>query len=224
MNKAIFFKEWIKIRWYFLLMSLILVGFTLYAILRINRVVSFKGADHLWAILLTRETVFVEQLTYLPLLCGTLLAIVQFIPEMTLKRLKLTLHLPYPQQKMILMMLGIGLMHLVVLFALQNGILLGYLQGDLPMELVSRILLTAMPWFVCGLGAYLFTAAICMEPTWKVRVINALLFAGVARLHFLSTTPEAYNGFIGLLLIVALCVTLLSLRSLFRFKEGCQDL
>lgn len=55
MNKAIFFKEWIKTRWYFLMMSLVFVGFTLYAILRINRVVSFKGTDHLWAILLTRK-------------------------------------------------------------------------------------------------------------------------------------------------------------------------
>lgn len=223
MNKAIFFKEWLKTRRYFLLMGIVSAGFTLYAILRIARVVSFKGAEHLWAILLTRETVFIETLTFLPLICGILLAIVQFVPEMTQKRLKLTLHLPYPQQKMIFMMLGIGLLLLSVLFGAQNLVLAGYLQSIVPAELVSRILLTSLPWFICGLSAYLFTAAVCLEPAWQMRAVNALVFAGTARLHFLSTTPEAYNSFIGLLFCVAICTALLPLRSVGRFKEGCQD-
>lgn len=223
MNKAIFFKEWLKTRWYFLAMSLVSVGFTIYAILRINRVVSFKGAGHLWSVLLTRDTVFVEQLACLPLLCGMLLAVAQFVPEVTLKRLKLTLHLPYPQRRMILMMSGMGLLMLTLLFVLQAGMLVGYLQSVVPVELVSRIMLTSLPWFACGWGAYLFTAAICLEPTWKMRLMNALVFAGMARLHYLSAVPEAYDHFVAWLCLADLCVILLPLRSVSRFREGCQD-
>lgn len=61
----------------------------------------FQGGSHLWEILLSRDVVFIETLTYIPLLAGLLLAIVQFVPEMQQKRLKLTLHLPYPQNRML---------------------------------------------------------------------------------------------------------------------------
>ena len=43
---AIFYKEWIKTRWYFLLAVLATLGFTGYCMLRINRVVEMKGAAH----------------------------------------------------------------------------------------------------------------------------------------------------------------------------------
>lgn len=96
---AIFFKEWIKTRWYLLLACIVTLGFAGYSMLRINRVVELKGAAHVWEVMLSRDAVFVNLLEYVPLLVGILLALVQFIPEMYHKCLKLTLHLPYPQLK-----------------------------------------------------------------------------------------------------------------------------
>ena len=49
---AIFYKEWIKTRWYFLLAVLATLGFTSYCMLRINRVVEMKGAAHVWEVML----------------------------------------------------------------------------------------------------------------------------------------------------------------------------
>ena len=66
MNKAIFFKEWIKTRGLFFIALLVSLCFAGYVMMRINRVITFKGADHLWAILLSRDTVFIELLQYLP--------------------------------------------------------------------------------------------------------------------------------------------------------------
>ena len=54
MKKAIFFKEWIKTRWYLLAALVVFVSYTLYLILRVGNAIEFKGAAHLWAILLTR--------------------------------------------------------------------------------------------------------------------------------------------------------------------------
>ena len=116
MNKAIFFKEWIKTRGLFFIALLVSLCFAGYVMMRINRVITFKGADHLWAILLSRDTVFIELLQYLPLIIGALFASSQFIPEMTQKRLKLTLHLPYPQQRMILLMLLAGVAQISIVF------------------------------------------------------------------------------------------------------------
>ena len=223
MTKAIFHKEWIKTKGYFYIMLLASLCFTGYSLLRMNRVVSFKGADHIWALLLTRDTIFIETLKYLPLAIGATLAAAQFIPEMQQKRLKLTLHLPYPQQQMILFMLLAGVIQLLVIFLVQYIVLWIYLKQIIAAELVSRILLTASVWYIGGLALYLLTAWICLEPTWKIRIINLLLTAGIIRILFLQDTPEAYNGFLLSLIIFTLLCTVLSLRSVIRFKEGCQD-
>ena len=201
MIKAIFYKEWIKMRWFCLVAALFLAGFTAYALLRVQRVITFKGAAHIWEVMLEKEVVFIDILQYLPVLLGVLLALVQFIPEMTHKRLKLTLHLPFPQRKMILLMMGVGLAALAVLSAVQAFVLWCYFHTLLAPELVSRILLTSLPWYIGGITAYSLTSWICLEPTWKRKILNFFISCGIIRIFFLSNVPQAYDGFIWILLL-----------------------
>lgn len=223
MIKAIFYKEWIKMRWFCLVAALFLAGFTAYALLRVQRVITFKGAAHIWEVMLEKEVVFIDILQYLPVLLGVLLALVQFIPEMTHKRLKLTLHLPFPQRKMILLMMSVGLAALAVLSAVQAFVLWCYFHTLLAPELVSRILLTSLPWYLAGLALYPLAAWVCLEPTWRRRVADILVAVGVCRLFFLSETPQAYDGMLPWLLVLLLCVLFFPLLSVYRFKQGCQD-
>lgn len=220
MQKAIFFKEWIKARRYFWGTAAVSLCFVVYVLLRLNRVVEFKGAAHLWEILLTKNTVFIELLEYIPLAIGILLAVAQFVPEMLQKRLKLTLHLPFPQQRMILSMVLAGILMLAVIFAVHYLILWGYLMYVLAPELWIRILLTALPWYLAGFAAYLFTAWICLEPVWKRRGIYALIAAAVLRIFFVSDMPEAYNCMLWILLFWTIGITGFSLLSVNRFKQG----
>ena len=223
MIKAIFYKEWIKMRWFCLVAALFLAGFTAYALLRVQRVITFKGAAHIWEVMLEKEVVFIDILQYLPVLLGVLLALVQFIPEMTHKRLKLTLHLPFPQRKMILLMMGVGLAALAVLSAVQAFVLWCYFHTLLAPELVSRILLTSLPWYLAGLALYPLAAWVCLEPTWRRRVADILVAVGVCRLFFLSETPQAYDGMLPWLLALLLCVLFFPLLSVYRLKQGCPD-
>ena len=223
MIKAIFYKEWIKMRWFCLVAAPFLAGFTAYALLRVQRVITFKGAAHIWEVMLEKEVVFIDILQYLPVLLGVLLALVQFIPEMTHKRLKLTLHLPFPQRKMILLMMSVGLAALAVLSAVQAFVLWCYFHTLLAPELVSRILLTSLPWYLAGLALYPLAAWVCLEPTWRRRVADILVAVGVCRLFFLSETPQAYDGMLPWLLALLLCVLFFPLLSVYRFKQGCQD-
>ena len=101
MEKALCYKEWIKTRYYYFLAILVSWGMTGYCILKINRAITMKGAPHLWEVMLGKDVVFIDLLTYLPLLIGIFLAWVQFVPEMQQNRLKLTLHLPVSQYKTI---------------------------------------------------------------------------------------------------------------------------
>ena len=145
---AIFYKEWIKTRWYFLLAVLATLGFTGYCMLRINRVVEMKGAAHVWEVMLQRDVIFIDMLQYIPLIAGILMAIVQFVPEMQRKCLKLTLHLPYPELKMTGNMLLSGLVLLLVCFASNFLLMEVYLNGILAHELKNHILLTALTWYL----------------------------------------------------------------------------
>ena len=155
---AIFYKEWIKTRWYFLLAVLATLGFTGYCMLRINRVVEMKGAAHVWEVMLQRDVIFIDMLQYIPLIAGILMAIVQFVPEMQRKCLKLTLHLPYPELKMTGNMLLSGLILILVCFASNFLLMEVYLNGILAHELKNHILLTALTWYLAGISGYLLVA------------------------------------------------------------------
>lgn len=220
---AIFYKEWIKTRWYLLLALLVTLGFAGYSMLRINRVASMKGVEHVWEVMLARDTVFVDLLEFIPLLVGILLALVQFVPEMHHKCLKLTLHLPYPQLRMINLMLLYGLVVLLICFAANYLLMTVYMQGVLAPELYSRILLTVLPWYLAGIAAYLLISWICLEPAWKRRVLNLVISVLLLRIFFLAPAPEAYNAFLPWLAIYTLLTASLSWLSIARFKAGEQD-
>ena len=207
---AIFYKEWIKTRWYFLLAVLATLGFTGYCMLRINRVVEMKGAAHVWEVMLQRDVIFIDMLQYIPLIAGILMAIVQFVPEMQRKCLKLTLHLPYPELKMTGNMLLSGLILLLVCFASNFLLMEIYLNGILAHELA-------------GISGYLLVAWICLEPAWKRRILNLIIAVLLLRIFFLSPMPEAYNKFLPYLVVYTLLTASFSWLSIVRFKAGKQD-
>lgn len=220
---AIFYKEWIKTRWYFLLAVLATLGFTGYCMLRINRVVEVKGAAHVWEVMLQRDAIFIEMLQYIPLIVGILMAVVQFVPEMQRKCLKLTLHLPYPALKMTAHMLLAGSVLLLACFATNFLLMELYLSSVFAHELKNHILLTALTWYLAGLAGYLLVSWICLEPTWKRRIPNLVIAVLLLRIFFLSPTPEAYNSFLPYLLVYTVLTASFSWLSVVRFKTGKQD-
>lgn len=223
MIHAILLKEWIKWKRFGLLALFLNLCFTFYALLRLNRVINFRGVTHLWEILLIKEVVFIDILQYLPLLTAVLAGIIQFVPEMQQKRLKLTLHLPFPQGRMITTMTGFGLAGISIIFILQYILLSVYLYPILAAELVNRILLTALPWFLAGITAYLFTVWICIEPTWKRRIVDMLIATGTLRIFFLSDSPQAYDSMLFTLILFIFCIFYFPWLSVKRFITGKQD-
>lgn len=220
---AIFYKEWIKTRWYFLLAVVTTLGFSGYCMLRINRVAELKGVAHVWEVMLQRDVVFVDLLQYVPLLVGILMAIVQFVPEMHRKCLKLTLHLPYPELKMVGTMLFSGVILLLICFAASFLLMEVYLGGVLAPELKNHILQTALPWYLAGISGYLLVSWICLEPAWKRRILNLVITVFLLKIFFLSDTPEAYNAFLPWLVVSTLLTASFSWLSILRFKAGKQD-
>lgn len=223
MWKAIVYKEWIKTRRYLFGALLLTAGFAGYGLLRLYRAVELMGAGHIWEVMVTRNAVFIDPIKFVPLLAGLLLAVVQFVPEMQRKCLKLTLHLPVPALATLGAMLVFGLAALSVLFGI--GVAIVGL-GPLPViarELAGNILCTALPWFLAGMAAYLLGAWVILEPTWRLRAVNILMSLLVLRLFFLGEVPHAYDGFLPLLAMLTACTASLSWISVVRFMAGRQD-
>lgn len=223
MERAILFKEWIKTRRVFAMALILTLAMTAYVILMMNRLIELKGVDHLWLIMLMKDNSFIEILKYVPVAVGLAVAVAQMVPEMVQKRLKLTLHLPYPQLRMVALMLLTGVLELMVIYAVQILAIWIYDMSILPVELVGRVLLTALPWYMAGFTAYLFATAVCLEGTWYMRTILILLGVAVLFIFFLQPAMEAYNGMICEMLIFMFLLTILSFGSIMRFKEGRQD-
>jgi len=221
--KALFYKEWIKTRWFFLAAALVSLTLCEYCLLNISRITELKGAVHVWEVMLTRDAIFIQLIRFVPFLIGILASLVQFVPEMQQKRIKLTLHLPYSQNKSIGTMLLFGILLLTIIFFLNFLFLIVYLNQVFALELVSRIILTAFVWYLAGFLSYLLTIWICLEPTWKRRMINLLIAVALLRVFFLSETPEVYNTFLPFMVLYTVIVSILPLWSVQRFKDGTQD-
>ena len=153
---------------------LVTIGKTGYSRGRIDSVIGLIGMEHLWQVMLERDVIFIDLQMYIPLIIGVLLAIVQFVPEMQQSRLKLTLHLPYPHYRIIAVMLLYGMLVLLVCFTFNFIFMTVYFIEILAGELVKHILMTALTWYVAGFTGYLLTAWVCLEPTWKRRILNII--------------------------------------------------
>lgn len=223
MEKAILYKEWLKTRAYCLLALIASCAMVAYCLLKMQYVISMKGMDHLWIVMMERDAVFIDRLTYMPLVVALLLAVVQFVPEMQQKRLKLTLHLPYPHFLNITMMLLWGTACLTLCFGLHFAGMWLYMRSIIQPEMYGHVLLTALPWYVAAYMAYYFTAWIVLEPTWKRRIVNTAIAIAATGVCFLSATPEAYNRMMPLLIVYTLLCFFLPMLSVQRFMEGRQD-
>jgi hypothetical protein len=123
MIRAIFYKEWLKLRLYWGLALLVNAGLITYLLLSLRSTLLSSGIVETWATMIGRDVMMVNQLMYLPLVTGVVLALCQWLPEMQIKRIRLTLHLPLDYTASIGMMLLSSLCGLTLLFALDATVL-----------------------------------------------------------------------------------------------------
>jgi len=120
-------------------------------------------------------------------------------------------------------MQGYGVCVLVLLFALQSLSLLLFLGHYLVIDVVWRILFSMLTWFCAGVCAYLWTSALCLEPSWKMKVIEVVLMGAVLSSFYLSSAQMAYrSGILPMFVVTTLLASLLIHYSVRRFKDGVQ--
>lgn len=220
--KALSYKEWMKTRKLVGGWILLLAAVSVYAYIDLTYTIRMNEAVNVWFGILFQGTSVFALLMYLLPLAGITLAIVQFVPEMTQKRFKLTLHLPASESRLVSSMLLFGYGVLGVLYLCCLVFLSLLVSRVLPFEGVSMMLSQVLPWTAAGLAGYGFTAWICIEPCWKQRAMNMLMAAGLLSVCFVSVYPEAYAGFGWGMAVLVAASFVFPFYSCIRFKQGVQ--
>lgn len=218
--KHLLYKEWIKTRWYAavgLAGSLIL---SVYACIDAVSMLHDMGGAFFYSTLLTGNIALMTQLKYLPLAIALLIGLPQFLPEITNKRIRLTLHLPVGSTAVVYTMVLYGLAVFCCTLLPALLITTATLAASFPAEVVVATLQTLLPWLLGGMTAYFFTAMIAFEPVWKFRFGYILIAYFTLRFFYLGYGVGNAVTAYPLLLVITLVSSLAVIYTSHRFNKG----
>lgn len=195
---------------------------SVYTFINLDHDIRLAGAESSWYGYIFQNLSLAPLFAWIPVLAGLAVALAQFVPEMTNKRLKLTLHLPASETHIMCNMLLYGAVALLLLYAVFEVVMAVGMSFYFPSVLVGRMLCQHLPWLSAGIAAYGFTAWVCIEPQWKQRVWNVLIALAGLSVLFLSLVPGIYVHFGWGMAGIAVLALLFPLYSCARFKEGIQ--
>ncbi|MCW7753552.1 hypothetical protein OOT00_06060 [Desulfobotulus sp. H1] len=220
MWQSLFMKEWLKLRWYFTAALLVNLGVCMKIFLDIRQIIHMEHAEMVWYQAIHLHTLFYEPLRYLPLITGLVLATAQFLPEVSGRRMRISLHLPMNQNRMLFLSLLAGILHLAAITGLDillTGILL---FNYFPAEVARASVPTLLPWICAGFLAYLGGVHLLLEPSPSRRIFHAFVFASLTAVHF---TGSGYN-WLSPVLPFLFMLSVLALPGIFdacrRFRQG----
>ena len=186
MLRAIFLKEWLKLRWALLGLLLLHVGMLAYLFLRLRHQFKVEHSEMIWYWAFELRRLPYDQLIYLPALTGAVIAVAQFAPEMIGGRFRLSLHLPIRGDVLVWTWVAFGAGAGLVLALLDAAGLYGIVSLFFPREAAASAVLTALPWLLGGWVSYFSTTLLLLEPAASRRIIYlalGLAFLGLLYLH-----------------------------------------
>jgi len=220
MYKSVFFKEWIKTRWFLILLSLIGLLAVGNIFLKVQHNITFNGANKYWYLILFQNQLYFKSLKFVPLLIGLTISLIQYIPEIMDKRIKLTFHLPINENKVLLMMLGYGTLGLVISFGLIFTFFTVLSNHFFGQEMVSAAIISVTPWFLAGLAAYFLGALVILEAIWKYRAAYFIAAAAFMLLFFEGGLAGSYSPINLKMTIITILISISLIFSAYRFRKG----
>ena len=218
--RGLLYKEWIKVRWVLLVLSLISIGVLVELLLSTRSMFEFVDPVKVWESAIQKQMIFYGGIRYLPLVAGVLLALVQFVPEARKRRLRLLFHLPVDHTHALYLMIAAGLAGTLLVIAVNGLGLLLVVPAYYPAEIVHSALVTALPWFLGGLLAYLATVLVVVEPVWWRRVVYAGMAYVLAQLFYEGRGTQTYAHAWPRYALLAALFAVAPLLPAFRFKRG----
>jgi len=221
MYKALMYKEWLKVRRTYFALAVLSLLTLIYIAVNLAHDIEFNTAKGMWGFIIYQKYPFFEDIKYIILASGIVLAIVQFAPEMSSDRLKLTLHLPVEEKKLLLQLISAGALYLVSLYVLDIAAILIISGAHFSSEFSSSAIMTMLPWLFAGFTSYFAISTVIVEPIWPRRIELLVLFIGY--LFFFDIPLDYSSGALILFLIISAFFPLFILISGYHFKRGIKS-
>ncbi len=223
MIKAIFYKEWIKCRALILLLLFLGVAEVAYLFIDNANLLRTSGAVAVWSQIAEGGfSLFTPLFNYFMPLAALAIAVMQYSPEMANKRLKLTLHLPCSEAKIVgsMQLFGIATiaaLYLIMMLPTTLGLSLFYAP-----ELVWAMVLSVVPYMLSGAACYFFAMWVVVEPLRRRGAIYFFIAIGALKPFAIRAMLGASSPLL-LTLVVALGASIVAAYySVSRFKDGAQ--
>ena len=222
MYLAIFYKEWIKLRSASLVLLIISVLFIVHIWLTASYNMRINGGEIYWYYVIYRNDLFYNSLFFLPLIIGAVVVTVQFTPEMSADRLKLTLHLPASDTFILLSTVSVGTIFICILyFVILAGLFL-VIMMYFPIQIFISALLTILPKLLAGLALYWAGAMIFIESNWVKRILLTVASLIFIQALYISNFIEAYTRMLPGIFVISLVFSISVLISGHRYRRGAR--
>ncbi len=204
MLRAIFLKEWLKLRWAMLGLLLLHLGLLGYLFLTLRHLFQTEHSEMIWYWSFELRRLLYDQIMYLPAVTGAVLAVAQFGPEMIAGRFRLSLHLPLRGDLLVWAWVAFGAGMGALLAALDIAALYGVVRSFFPREAAWSAVLTALPWLLGGWVAYFGTTLVLLEPAAPRRIIHLALGLALLALLYRHRGYQEYDRILPTLALVSL--------------------
>ena len=220
MWKSILYKEWLKLKWIFLVFTLVGLLAVGSIFLNVQHDILFGGATNYWYSALFMGFQYFQLIKYFPLAIGTAIGLAQFFPETVNKRIKLSFYLPVDENKMLVTMMLCGTTSLIISFGLMFLLFWGLSIHFLPDEIVYTALISIIPWFLAGFSIYYLIGLIVLEPVWKYWILYGLVGFAFISLYMEPSVAGAFGAINPKLLMLTGLLSISLLFSANRFRKG----
>lgn len=218
--KHLIYKEWLKTRWFATIAMLLNLGVVIYIFVSLRSSFISAGGVAYLSTLMTYKMQFFSLYRYVPLVVALLIGLSQFVPEVTDKRIKLALHLPLNNLRIIYTMVLYGFVLLIAIILPGIVIFTGLISIYLPAEITVPILQTMYPWVLGGFCAYFLIAMIAMEPIWKFRFLYILISYEVLSLFLRNFSIGNAATLIPVLCLITCLSSIAPIYTSYRFNKG----
>ncbi len=223
MIRHLFYKEWIKTRWAFFA-SLAVGAAVIFYIFTMaeNRMTMLGAKSYMLSVLYdVPPRIYYSWLKYLPLLGAVCIGMAQYVPETKNRRIRLTMHLPADNRRLISWMALFGIMLVTVM----NMLLFAFFEYEnrlhFPAEITAPVTATVINWFLAAYTAYNYIGMTAMEPNGYRRLIYALTGLILLSLFYNDVDFHGANrGATWFLALIALLSCPLVLFSTYRLNKG----
>lgn len=220
MWKSILYKEWLKLKWIFLIFTLLGIAVVSSIFLNVQHDFLFSGATNYWYSTLYMGLQYFSLLKYVPLVIGIAIGVAQYFPETVNKRIKLSFHLPINENRLLILMMFCGTISLLLSFGAMFLLFWVLSSHFFPHEIVWAAIVSVTPWFLAGFAIYYLISLIVLEPVWKYWILYGLMGYVIIGLYLESSVAGGFEPINLKFIVLTILFSLSSLFSAYRFRKG----